>query len=44
VRGDFNPDRAVTNVDIQAMLDALVDLDGYRAAHDMIERTPAVGG
>jgi hypothetical protein len=35
--GDFNLDELLTNADIQAMLDALVDLDGYRSAHGLSE-------
>jgi hypothetical protein len=34
-RGDWNRDGSLTNTDIQAMLDALVDLEGYRAAHGL---------
>jgi hypothetical protein len=33
VRGDWDRNGATTNTDIQAMLDALVDLDGYRSQH-----------
>jgi hypothetical protein len=34
-RGDWNRDGALTNLDIQAMLDALVDLEGYQASHNL---------
>jgi Tol biopolymer transport system component len=33
--GDFGRDGQLSNVDIQAMLDALVDLDGYKTAHGL---------
>jgi hypothetical protein len=33
--GDFDLSGATTNADIQAMLDALVDLEGYQAAHGL---------
>jgi hypothetical protein len=35
IRGDFNRDGKCANDDIQAMLDALVDLDGYKTAHQL---------
>jgi hypothetical protein len=34
-RGDWNRDGSLTNTDIQAMLDALVDLEGYQASHNL---------
>jgi hypothetical protein len=35
IKGDWDLSGEVTNADIQAMLDALVDLDGYKAAHEL---------
>jgi hypothetical protein len=35
LEGDFNLDKAVTNVDIQAMLDALTNLDGYQSSRGL---------
>ena len=35
LRGDFNLDGRVTNTDIQAMLDALTNLNAYKTAHGL---------
>jgi hypothetical protein len=35
VRGDLNLDGQLSNTDIQALLDALVDLDGYKTSHSL---------
>jgi hypothetical protein len=35
LKGDWDLSGDVTNTDIQAMLDALVDLEGYQAAHGL---------
>jgi hypothetical protein len=37
VLGDLNLDGVRTNTDIQAMLDALVNLDGYKASHYLLD-------
>jgi hypothetical protein len=37
LRGDWNLDGSLSNTDIQAMLDALVNLEGYRTAHGLTQ-------